>query len=64
MITIDEFIEKYVGILKNISKKLDDEYCLDINERERLSGYNNAIVFVLSLINPLYEYELDSNMQS
>ena len=30
----------------------------------RLSGYNNAIVFVLSLINPLYEYELDSNMQS
>ncbi len=63
LITIDDFIEKYVCILKNISKKKDDEYSLDIIERERLSGYNNAIVFALSLINPLYEYELVGNMQ-
>lgn len=59
LITIDAFIKKYVCILKNISKNLDTEYNLDINECERLSGYNNAIVFILSLINPLYEYELD-----
>lgn len=34
---------------KNISKNLDDEYSLDIIERERLSGYNNAIIFLIAI---------------
>lgn len=36
-----------------------NEHNLGDNEQERMSGYNNAIVFVLSLINPIYEYELE-----
>lgn len=59
LLTIDDFIEKYLCIFKKVSEKLDNEYSLEINEQERMSGYNNAIVFILSLINPIYEYEID-----
>ena len=59
MLTIDAFVEKYLCILKKVSEKLDNEHNLGDNEQERMSGYNNAIVFVLSLINPIYEYELE-----
>lgn len=45
--------------LKKVSEKLDNEQCLDNYEQERISGYNNAVVFILSLINPIYEYQLD-----
>ena len=59
LLTIDAFVEKYLCILKKVSEKLDNEHNLGDNEQERMSGYNNAIVFVLSLINPIYEYELE-----
>ena len=59
LLTIDAFVEKYLCILKKVSEKLDNERNLGDNEQERMSGYNNAIVFVLSLINPIYEYELE-----
>lgn len=59
MLTIDEFAEKYLSILNKISIKLDNEQRLDNNEKERISGYNNAVAFILSLINPLYEYQLN-----
>ena len=59
LLTIDAFVEKYLCILKRVSEKLDNEHNLGDNEQERMSGYNNAIVFVLSLINPIYEYELE-----
>ncbi len=59
LLTIDAFIEKYLCILKKVSEKLDNEQCLDNYEQERISGYNNAVVFILSLINPIYEYQLD-----
>ena len=50
---------KYLCILKKVSEKLDNEHNLGDKEQERMTGYNNAIVFVLSLINPIYEYELE-----
>ena len=59
LLTIDAFVEKYLCILKKVLEKLDNEHNLGDNEQERMSGYNNAIVFVLSLINPIYEYELE-----
>lgn len=59
LLTIDAFVEKYLCILKKVSEKLDNEHNLGDNEQERMSGCNNAIVFVLSLINPIYEYELE-----
>ena len=59
VLTIDAFIDKYLCILKNVSEKLVSEHSPKINEQERLSGYNNAVVFILSLINPIYEFSLD-----
>ena len=50
LLTIDAFVEKYLCILKKVSEKLDNEHNLGDNEQERMSGYNNCIVFVLSLI--------------
>ena len=37
------------------------EYKADVNdmEVEQLTGYNNAIVFVMTLINPKYEFTFD-----
>lgn len=54
----EEFIRKYLGIeeqLKEYFERTDNS--LDKVEIEQLSGYNNAIVFVLSLLNPKYEFE-------
>ena len=55
----DEFIEKYIRELKNLGKKLEDSRNLEEKEIEKLSGFNNAIVNVLKLINPIYEYMLE-----
>ena len=59
LLSVKAFIEKYISILKKINFTLENENLEESNEREKLSGYNNAIVFILSLINPIYEYELD-----
>lgn len=58
----EEFIKKYLGIveqLKEYFERTDNSF--DKVEVEQLSGYNNAIVFVLSLLNPQYEFENMSN---
>lgn len=56
------FVHKYIGILKRIEILFEDgrgQDCYDNNtEIEQLSGYNNAIVFVLALLNPQYEFEI------
>ena len=59
LLTIDDFKNKYKCILKKVSENFEEDNYISIDERERMSGYNNAVVFVLSLINPEYEYELD-----
>lgn len=55
----DEFIEKYVMELKNLNEKLEDTQNFEEKEIEILSGFNNAIVNVIKLINPIYEYKIE-----
>lgn len=56
------FIEKYSKIVFELNERLEKtEYKLGFNdiEVEQLTGYNNAIVFVMLLIDPKYEFTLD-----
>lgn len=55
---VQSFEAKYIEILKDIDQKLDMGFIKDNNEVEKIAGYNNAIVSVLKLINPIYEYKL------
>ena len=56
------FIKKYSNIVFELNDRLEKtEYKADVNdmEVEQLTGYNNAIVFVMTLINPKYEFTFD-----
>lgn len=55
----DEFVSKYLGIVKEIGSKFENNEILDKKQIEKISGYNNAIVSILELINPIYKYDLD-----
>lgn len=52
-----EFVEKYLKILEQLKCQLETiEYGTHASQVEQLSGYNNAIVFTLTLLNPRYEF--------
>lgn len=55
----DEFISKYLKAVNEIGRQFENEEILDEKEIEKMSGYNNAIVSILKLIHPIYEYNLD-----
>lgn len=57
----DEFVSKYLKIVNEIAIQFENEEILDEKDIEKMSGYNNAIVSILKLINPIYEYDLDGN---
>lgn len=53
-----KFVDKYLKIIEQLKCQFDDvDYGKQVEQIEQLSGYNNAIVFVLSLLNPKYEFE-------
>lgn len=52
----DEFILKYVNELKKLNVKFEDTLNVEDKKVEKLSGYNNAIINILKLVNPIYEY--------
>jgi len=54
-----EFVDKYLEIISDISKKFETGMVHGEVEIDRLSYYNNMIVWVLKLVNPIYEYDLD-----
>lgn len=57
-----EYNDKYLNIVRELNKRFEKiDLAAEINniEKERLVGYNNAIVFVLTLLNPKYEFELE-----
>lgn len=56
-----EFVSKYLEIIKKIGRQFENEEILDEKEIEKMSGYNNAIVSILELINPIYKYNLNQN---
>ena len=55
-----KFEEKLINSFKDIQIyfESDSNERLNQNEREELVGFNNAIVYVLSLLNPKYEFEI------
>jgi hypothetical protein len=55
----DEFISKYIKAVNEIGRQFENEEILDEKEIEKMSGYNNAIVSILTLIDPIYEYDLE-----
>lgn len=54
----DIFVRKYMGIVENIGRQFENEEILDEKKIEKMSGYNNAIVSIVELINPIYKYDL------
>lgn len=55
----DEFVSKYLAIIKILSKKFENDEFENLDEIEKMSGYNNAIVSVLICLDPIYEYEVE-----
>lgn len=56
---ISDFIKKYIEIIKKNSIDIGKESSIgNSDKKERMVGYNNAIIFILSLLNPMFEYEL------
>ena len=55
----NEFVSKYQDIINKIALQFESEEFKDEREIEKMSGYNNAIVYILKCINPIYEYDLE-----
>lgn len=57
------FEEKLFNVFKDIQIYFEQENKekLSQNELEELVGYNNTIVYVLSLLNPIYEFKMCSD---
>lgn len=56
----NEFISKYLKLIQKIKRQFENEEILCYKDIKQISGYNNAIVSILQLINPIYEYDLNS----
>lgn len=54
----NEFVSKYLKIINKIAVQFEDKSFTDERKIEKMSGYNNAIVSILTCINPIYEYDL------
>lgn len=55
-LTESEFEEKYLSELAKLSRRFDSkEYCRDDGD-DYYESYNNTIVSILELINPLHKY--------
>ncbi len=54
--SVNDFVEKYLQIVKDLAISFDNNKFVIESELDMWSGYNNAIIFVLSLIDPKYEY--------
>lgn len=55
-----EFISKYLNIINKLGVQFENEEFTNQSEIEKMSGYNNAIVFILKCINPMYEYDMEN----
>ncbi|MED4531378.1 hypothetical protein [Metabacillus fastidiosus] len=57
----NDFVNKYLNIINKLSVQFENEEFTDKRELEKMSGYNNAIVSILTCINPIYEYALEDS---
>ncbi|MDD3174029.1 MAG: hypothetical protein PHF63_10355 [Herbinix sp.] len=53
-----EFLNKYLKIVRGLEQQFENREISDEKEIEKVSGYNNAIIFILKCIKPVYEYTL------
>jgi len=56
--TENEFVNKYLQIVKDIEQKFFNNEINNQEEDHMLGGFNNAVVDVLIIINPIYMEEL------
>jgi hypothetical protein len=55
----NEFVSKYLNLINKLAVQFENEAFTDKREREKMFGYNNAIVSILKCINPIFEYDLE-----
>jgi hypothetical protein len=55
----NEFVSKYLNLINKLAIQFENEAFTDKREREKMFGYNNAIVSILKCINPIFEYDLE-----
>lgn len=58
----NEFVDKYLAIIKKIRNQFERQEILNEKEIEKMSGYNNAIVSILELIDPIHKYDLEDDL--
>lgn len=62
ILSVEQFTEKYLGITSELKKTfelLNNEQPPNIDKLDYYSGYNNGIINILKLINPIYLYDLE-----
>ena len=55
----NEFVGKYSKTVHKLAVKFENQEFTDEEKGEEISGYNNAIVSILTCINPIYEFGSD-----
>ena len=59
LLNIDDFVKKHIYKLKEIGNILDNKESSTAAETEKMVGYNNAVVSILEVIDPIYKYDLE-----
>ena len=59
LLNTDDFVKKYVYKLKEICNILENKEASTVAETEKIIGYNNAVVSILEVIDPIYKYDLE-----
>ena len=59
LLNTDDFLKKYVYKLKEIGNILENKEASTVAETEKIIGYNNAVVSILEVIDPIYKYDLE-----
>ena len=59
LLNTDDFVKKYVYKLKEIGNILENKEASTVAETEKIIGYNNAVVSILEVIDPIYKYDLE-----
>lgn len=54
----DDFVNKYFNIVKNLRIKFNNGEILNEDDVEKMRGYDESIVLILTYIDPMYEHDL------
>jgi len=62
-LTASQFEQKYLAELESLKKKFTGKKYIP-DEDDYYEAYNNAVVGILSLLNPIHGYDIESNQNS